>query len=377
MASERPGTFEEASQDPAGMSAVAGEAVRHGLRPAPAHGSFTGDAGGHLARPCPAQPGQRRARPTARPPAAHPGSTAHDFIIVGADPAGLAAAVYGASEGLATAVLETVAAGGQAGTSPRIENYLGFPAGISGAELAERAVIQAGKFGAQIIVPALAVALEQDDGRYAVRLDDGTSLEGLAVLIATGARYRKLALPRLEEFEGVSVFYAATPVEARTCRDGPVAIVGSGNSAGQAALYLARHTARVYLLVRGDDLRKDMSRYLADQLQRDPGVEILPHTEVRELVAEGELRGVTAEDNQTGQRRTLEARALFVFIGADAHTGWLGNQVALDNDGFVLTGAILTAAEGTTWPAALLFCSRPACPASSQPGTSEVDRSSG
>jgi Pyridine nucleotide-disulphide oxidoreductase len=201
MASERPGTFEEASHDPAGMSAVAGEAVRHGLRPAPAHGSFTGDARGHLARPCPAQPGQRRARPTARPPAAHPGSTAHDFIIVGAGPAGLAAAVYGASEGLATAVLEAVAAGGQAGTSPRIENYLSFPAGISGAELAERAVIQAGKFGAQIIVPALAVALEQDDGRYAVRLDDGTSLEGLAVLIATGARYHKLALPRLEEFE--------------------------------------------------------------------------------------------------------------------------------------------------------------------------------
>ena len=185
-----------------------------------------------------------------------PGSTAHDFIIVGAGPAGLAAAVYGASEGLATVVLEAVATGGQAGTSPRIENYLGFPAGISGAELAERAVIQAEKFGAQIIVPAQAVALEEDDGRYAVRLDDGTSVEGLAVLIATGARYRKLAVPRLEEFEGVSVFYAATPVEARTCRGGPVVIVGSGNSAGQAALYLARHAARVYLLVRGDDLRQ-------------------------------------------------------------------------------------------------------------------------
>jgi thioredoxin reductase (NADPH) len=279
-----------------------------------------------------------------------PGTIAHDFIIAGAGPAGLAAAVYGASEGLATVVIEAVATGGQAGTSPRIENYLGFPAGISGAELAERAVIQAGKFGAQIIVPAQAVALEQGDGRYAVRLDDGTSVAGLAVLIATGARYRKLALPRLEEFEGVSVFYAATPVEALACMGGPVVVVGSGNSAGQAALYLARHAARVYLLVRGDDLRKDMSRYLADQLQRDPSVEILHRTEVRELVADGELRGVVAEDNQTGQRRTLQARALFVFIGAEPHVHWLGDQLALDNDGFVLTGAVLTAAEGTTWP---------------------------
>ncbi len=290
------------------------------------------------------------------------GTTARDFIIVGADPAGLAAAVYSASEGLATVVLEAVATGGQAGTSPRIENYLGFPAGISGAELAERAVIQAEKFGAQIIVLAQAIALEQGDGRYAVRLDDGTSVAGLAVLIATGARYRKLALPRLEEFEGVSVFYAATPVEARACMGGPVVIVGGGNSAGQAALYLTKHAARVYLLVRGGDLSQGMSRYLADQLQRDPGVEILHRTEVRELVADGELRGVVAE-GQTGERRTLEARALFVFIGADPHVRWLGDQLALDDDGFVLTGAVLTAAQGTTWPPgrapSLLETSRP------------------
>jgi thioredoxin reductase (NADPH) len=290
-------------------------------------------------------------------------TTAHDFIIVGAGPAGLAAAVYSASEGLATVVLEAVATGGQAGTSPRIENYLGFPAGISGAEFAERAVIQAEKFGAQIIVPAEAIALEEGDGRYAVRLDDGTSVAGLTVLIATGARYRKLAVPRLEEFEGVSVFYAATPVEARTCAGGPVVVVGGGNSAGQAALYLARHATQVYLLVRGGDLRQGMSRYLADQLQRDPGVEILHRTEVRELVADGELRGVVAEDNQTGERRTLEARALFVFIGADPQVSWLGDQLALDDDGFVLTGAVLTATEGTQWPPGrapfLLETSRP------------------
>jgi thioredoxin reductase (NADPH) len=292
-----------------------------------------------------------------------PDATANDLIIVGAGPAGLAAAVYAASEGLATVVIEAVATGGQAGTSPRIENYLGFPAGISGAELAERAVIQARKFGAQIIVSAQATALGEADGRYAVRLDDGTSVTGLAVLIATGARYRRPAVARLEEFEGVSVFYAATAVEARACMGGPVVIVGGGNSAGQAALYLARHATRAYLLIRGGDLSQGMSRYLADQLQQGPNVEILHHTEVRELLADGELRGVVTEDNQTGQRRTLEARALFVFIGADPQTRWLADQLALDDDGFILTGAIPAAGEGTRWPPGrapfLLETSRP------------------
>jgi thioredoxin reductase (NADPH) len=279
-----------------------------------------------------------------------PGSATRDLIIVGAGPAGLAAAVYGASEGLATVLLEAVATGGQVGTSPRIENYLGFPAGISGAELAERAVIQAEKFGAQTIVPARAIALEESDGRHAIRLDDGTSVTGLAILIATGARYRKLAVPRLEEFEGVSVFYAATPVEARACMRRPVVVVGGGNSAGQAALYLAQHAAKVYLLIRGGDLSQGMSRYLADQLQRDASVEILRHTEVRELVADAELREVVTEDNQTGVRRTLQARALFVFIGADPHVRWLEDQLALDDEGFILTGAIPVAGEGTNRP---------------------------
>ena len=275
---------------------------------------------------------------------------AHDFIIVGAGPAGLAAAVYGASDGLATVVLEAVATGGQAGASPRIENYLGFPAGISGAELAERAAIQARKFSAQIIVPAEAVALEESDAGYAVRLDDGTSVAGMAVLIATGARYRRLTVPRIEEFEGVSVFYAATSAEARTCAGGPVVIVGGGNSAGQAALYLARHAAMVYLLVRSGDLRQSMSRYLADQLRREPSVEILHRTEVRELVADGELCGVVAEDNQSGARRILDARAMFVFVGADPQVSWLGDQLALDDGGFVLTGDLLAAPAGTRWP---------------------------
>ena len=224
-------------------------------------------------------------------------------------------------------------------------------------------LIQAGKFGAQIIVPAQAIALEEAGGRYAVRLDDGTSVAAVTVLIATGARCRRLAVPRLEEFEGVSVFYAASPVEARACMGGAVVIVGGGNSAGQAALYLAEHAARAYLLIRGDDLRQGMSRYLTDQLQRDPDVEILHHTEVRELVANGELHGIVAGDNQTGERQTLEARALFVFIGADPQTRWLEDQLALDDDGFVLAGPVLTAAEGTSWPPGrppfLLETSRP------------------
>lgn len=283
----------------------------------------------------------------------HPttGDTIADLIIVGAGPAGLAAAVYGASEGLATVVLDAVATGGQAATSSRIENYLGFPAGISGAELAERAVIQSEKFGAHISVPAATLALDDRDGVYAVRLDDGSTVNGVAVLIATGARYRKLDVPHLDEFEGVSVYYAATPVEARACIGGSAVVVGGGNSAGQAALFLADRAASVRLLVRGDDLAASMSRYLIDQLERDPRIEILRHTEVRELVGEaGTLRAVVVEDNTTGQRRSLDARALFVFIGAEPHVRWLGTQVALDDHGFILTGA--AAIEGTgrrTW----------------------------
>jgi thioredoxin reductase (NADPH) len=274
-----------------------------------------------------------------------------DLIIVGAGPTGMAAAVYAASEGLTTVVLEASATGGQAGTSPRIENYLGFPAGISGAELAERAVVQAEKFGAQIVVPAEATALETADGYHKVRFDDGTSTSGVAVLIATGARYRKLAVPRLEQFEGVSVYYAATAIEARACVGNPVIVVGGGNSAGQAALFLAGHAENVTLVMRSH-LGTDMSRYLVDQLERHPHVEILDHTEVREVVGDDVLQGVVVENNQTGAQWSLHARALFVFIGAKPHVGWLGDQVALDEHGFVLTGqtAARTGADGDAPP---------------------------
>jgi thioredoxin reductase (NADPH) len=262
----------------------------------------------------------------------------YDLAVVGAGPAGLAAAVYGASEGLETAALDAVATGGQAGTSSRIENYLGFPSGISGAELADRAEIQAEKFGVRISVPAEATALEQRDGYHVLEFDDGTTASARTVLIATGAHYRKLTVPRIEEFEGTCVFYAATLMEAQLCRNALVAVVGGGNSAAQAALFLAEHTQKVRLLIRHGDLGRDMSRYLADRIERNPGVAVLPHTEVRELVGDKALEALIVEDNLSGERRRLEARDLFVFIGAEPCTRWLEGQLALDDRGFILTG---------------------------------------
>jgi thioredoxin reductase (NADPH) len=274
-----------------------------------------------------------------------------DLLVVGAGPAGLAASVYGASEGLETVTLDAIATGGQAGTSSKIENYLGFPAGISGAELAERATIQAEKFGATISVPAEATALERQDGHYVVGLDDGQEIVARAVVVATGARYRRLPIPGLEQYEGTSVFYAATLMEAQMCRDDPIVIVGGGNSAGQATVFLARHAAHVRLLVRETDLGASMSRYLADRIERAPNVEVMLHTEVREVSGNGRLEAILAEDDLTGERHTLPARALFVFIGAEPHTGWLGDKVALDDEGFVLTGheAARAAAENGHW----------------------------
>jgi thioredoxin reductase (NADPH) len=271
-----------------------------------------------------------------RPP--DPDMIACDLIVVGAGPAGLAAAVYGASEGLATVVVDGVAPGGQAGTSPRIENYLGFPGGLSGTELMERATIQARKFGAHLTVPAEATALGRRDGHHVVSIDDGTEITGRTVLIATGVRYRRLPIARLEEFEGTSVYHAATQVEAKLCAGDPVAVVGGGNSAGQASLFLARHTARVNLLVRHDDLARDMSRYLVDQIEQTPRVNVVRGVELRELVGEGSLQSVVVESNRTGERQTIEARALFVFIGAEPQARWLHDEVALDDRGFVLTG---------------------------------------
>lgn len=264
--------------------------------------------------------------------------TTCDLIVVGGGPGGLAVAVYGASEGLSTVVLEALATGGQAGTSSRIENYLGFPAGLSGGELAERATIQARKFGAQITVPGEAVALEPLDGTFRVRLRDGESVVGRAVVIATGVRYRKLPISDLVRFEGASVHYAATEIEAQLCRGDPVVAVGGGNSAGQAALTLSRYVPRVSLVVREQDLGENMSRYLADRIASIPSVDVLTHCEVRQLIGDDALEAVIVEDTETGQRRRIDARALFVFIGAEPHTEWLRAHVALDDGGYVLTG---------------------------------------
>jgi thioredoxin reductase (NADPH) len=257
---------------------------------------------------------------------------------VGAGPGGLAAAVYGGSEGLSTLAVDAVATGGQAGTSSRIENYLGFPAGISGAELAERATLQAEKFGARITVPAEATGLEHTDEHHVLELDDGSSITATTLVIATGVRYRRLPVPRLEEFEPHSVYYAATQMEARVCTGDPVAVVGGGNSAGQATLFLARHAAHLTLVTRDHELTEHMSQYLADRIEQLDEVTVMRHAEVRELLGDRTLTGLLVEDRDSGERRTVEARALFVFIGAEPHTQWLSEWVRLDSGGYVLTG---------------------------------------
>jgi thioredoxin reductase (NADPH) len=262
-----------------------------------------------------------------------------DLVVVGAGPAGLAAAVYGASEGLLTVALDGTAVGGQASTSSRIENYLGFPSGISGAELAERATIQARKFGARLAVGAAAVGLERRDGGHAISLEDGATLETRALVIATGARYRRLPVERLERFEGAGVHYEATFMEERLCVGAPVAVVGGGNSAGQATAFLARRASKVYLVLRHEELSCDMSRYLADRIESMPKVEVLRRTEIRELLGDESLDGILVENLDSGERRRLAVRELFVFIGAEPCTGWLEGVVSLDGHGYVLTGS--------------------------------------
>nr|WP_254431593.1 FAD-dependent oxidoreductase [Gordonia rubripertincta] len=261
-----------------------------------------------------------------------------DLVVVGAGPAGLAASVYGASDGLSTVTLESMAAGGQASTSSRIENYLGFPAGVSGSELAERAVIQAGKFGARVLVSAEVTGFESEGGNHVLRLADGGAVRGRAVVLATGARYRKLTIPGIEALEGTSVYYAATHQEARRCATDPVGIVGGGNSAGQATVFLAEQVSHVHLVIRGDDLGKSMSRYLVDQIEQHPRVTVHRSTEVREVRGDKYLEELVVQDNRTGAQDTIQARALFVFIGATPQTAWLADAIALDDHGFVLTG---------------------------------------
>jgi thioredoxin reductase (NADPH) len=262
-----------------------------------------------------------------------------DLLVVGAGPGGLSAAVYGASEGMATVLAEDTALGGQAGTSSRIENLLGFPAGVSGEELAARATLQAQKFGVRIKLGSKAVSLSSEGGVHLVRFDDGEVTTAKAVIIATGARYRRLPLDRLADFEGVGVYYAATQMEAQACRAGPVAIVGGGNSAGQAALFLSRSSAAVHVIIRGQSLDSSMSRYLIDQIEQEPRITVTPRTQVTALLGKDQLEGVRLLDMTTQQTSELPVSGLFVFIGAEPATEWLAGQLAADAHGFLITGA--------------------------------------
>jgi thioredoxin reductase (NADPH) len=276
-------------------------------------------------------------------------STEHDELfdvaVVGAGPAGLATAVYAASEGLHVVVLDCRSYGGQAGASARIENYLGFPTGISGGALAGRAFVQAQKFGAEILIPAQAVALDcmnsDKPGELTLRLSDNRKLRSRSIVIASGARYRHPDVPRLSEFEGRGVFYWASALEAKACSDAEVVLVGGGNSAGQAAVFLAQHAAKVHMLVRGPDLAASMSRYLIDRIEATPTIELHTHTELTLLHGDPPdgLEAVSWRDRHTGNEVRRPIRHVFLFVGADPETDWLdGCGIALDRQGFVLTG---------------------------------------
>jgi thioredoxin reductase (NADPH) len=269
----------------------------------------------------------------------------YDLIVVGAGPAGLAASVYSASEGLDVLTLDALAAGGQAGTSSRIENYLGFPAGISGTELTRNALLQAQRFGATITVPSTVRSLGIDGGERVVTLIDKTRLRTRCVLVASGVQYRKPDVARLTEFEGAGVYYAATEMEARQCRGEEAVVVGGGNSAGQAIAYLARHATRVHVVIRGPDLGARMSRYLVDRIEGNPNVTVHLGTTIKKLEGNGHLSAVQLDG---GKLPRIETRSLFLFIGADPNTSWLHGCVELDNKGFVLTGPGIPAAVAET-----------------------------
>ena len=266
----------------------------------------------------------------------------YDLVIVGGGPAGLAAAVYGSSEGLATAVIDAVAPGGQAGTSSKIENYLGFPTGVSGAELATRAILQAQKFGAQFSSPSPVARLTFEKDHAVLWLDDGQQVSTRCVLIATGAEYRKLDVPMREQFEGLGIYYAATPTELQLCRGSEVMVVGGGNSAGQAVMFLSEQTPRVFLLLRGGDLRKSMSSYLADRIEGADNVEVLANAEMTRMLGDQRLEAVEIKDTRSGETRTIRTSAVFTFIGAIPCTNWLPPEIETDSKGFVKTGRLVS-----------------------------------
>ncbi len=280
-------------------------------------------------------------------------STLYDLVIIGAGPAGLAAAVYGASEGLRTAVVERAAPGGQAGQSSRIENYLGFPTGLSGGDLSHRAVTQARRLGAEMVLAHEVTALEQRGSIHAVCLEDGSEIETRAVIIATGVSYRLLDAPGLAELTGRGVFYGASASEARATEGDDVYLVGAANSAGQAALHLARFARKVVLVVRGNRLEKSMSHYLVDRIHDADNIEVRLGTEVARGTGTDHLDSLTLRDRATGHEEGVPTSWLFVFIGASPHTDWLPETIARDAHGFVLTGSDVAALDGESSPRSL------------------------
>jgi len=277
-----------------------------------------------------------------------------DVVIVGAGPSGLAAAVYGASEGLDVLVLESGSPGGQAASSSKIENYLGFPTGISGQELTARAYTQAQKFGAQLMVAKGAQRLACERKPYAIEIDGEQRVLARTVVIASGAEYRKLALENLSQFEGAGVYYGATFMEAQLCGGEEVIVVGGGNSAGQAAVYLAQTARRVHVLIRSGGLAESMSRYLIRRIEDNPAIDLRTHTELIALEGDGHLERVTCRDRQTGTVETLDIRHVFVMTGASPSTKWLADCVVLDAKGFIKTGPDLSLDElaAAEWPLA-------------------------
>ncbi|MEM6638163.1 MAG: FAD-dependent oxidoreductase [Pseudomonadota bacterium] len=268
------------------------------------------------------------------------GDETFDVLIVGGGPSGIAAGVYAGAEGLKALVVEDLTIGGQAGTSSRIENYMGFPTGISGADLCWRGEVQAMKFGTRFAVPRRAAEVRQcSAGLFHVTLDDGDQLSARSMVIATGVQYRRLPIDRLQHFEGAGVYYAATDVEARFCRQAEVAIIGGGNSAGQAAMFLSRSTSHVHLLVRGPNLAASMSDYLLSRLESDPRITLHYRTEMCELHGDDQLSAITIRDKLEGRDWRLNTAAVFVMVGAAPNTGWLSGLVELDAKGFVKTGA--------------------------------------
>lgn len=262
----------------------------------------------------------------------------YDLLIVGGGPAGLAAAVYGASEGLSTVMLEREAPGGQAGSSSRIENYLGFPSGLSGGDLARRAVAQARRFGVEILTPQEATSLRIEDPYRIVTLSDGSEISCHALLIATGVSYRRLDVPGMDRLYGAGVYYGAAMTEAISCQGEVVYVVGGANSAGQAAMHFSKYAAQVTMLVRGDSLTKSMSQYLIEQIAATPNIQVRTGCSVVEVQGEANLEGIVIADSTTNTRETVPAKSLFIFIGAMPKTDWLPDLVERDRQGFILTG---------------------------------------